>query len=562
MRQSYVSILLFLGIVMGISSCVKDEFTLNEGISVTGLDPTFAIPLAHANLGLEELVPALDLEETVYSESGQILAISFTQTLFELGLQDLLEIPDQEVQESYVADLFTAAIINTGLEGDQIPLSQSFSLPFDFENGEILDSILLQEASLDIRVVSTFKHDLNVNMTIPELTQEGSTFQGEFYLDYQGSVPVEAEFSFDISESKLDFTSPGNGNALNIIADFIVSHSGEFTNAGDSLYFELSVSSNSIHSAYGYLGQYEGIAEIDTQRVDIFQQFNADELYFEDPAIELLISNSSGIPLEVNFSSLFAPENSGTSLITGGALEDIPTVSAAQFLGDIAYTTHRIDNTNTSPLLSDMLNEGPVNLIYTAAGITNPEGFQYNFIEDTSKIRCDATVILPLSGYVDGYHFNDTLPIDIGTDLGLSDDGPLSLDDVYRLTLRIIADNGLPAQANVQMIFMDENYQPIDSLFNTTGSQMVIAPGLVNASLAPTDPGYGRVVSRTRAITDIEMSVERLENLIDGDVKFLEVKIVSGTTFATQDQVIRLYPEDGVEIQLSAKLETRIDITE
>jgi len=562
MRPNLKYLFLFLICSSLVFSCVKEELNIDQNISIPGLDPSFAIPLAHTDIGLGQLVPALNLAENVYSESGQILAISFTQRLFEFGLKDLVSLPDQNVAETYHANAITAAIINSGLEGDQIPFSQPFNLPLDFSNGEDLDSLRFQEATLQIQVTSSFRHDITVNMAIPELTEQGIVFERSFALDYDGTLPTSGNFSFDISNTKLDFTAPGNNNALNILADFMITHSGEFTIPGDSLQFELSLSANSIHSAYGYLGQFSGIAEVDTQQVNIFEQFQADGLFFTEPAIELLISNSSGIPMEVDFISLYAPENSVTTLITGGALEDIPVVQAAAFIGDIAYTEHRIDNSNTSPQLSEMLNEGPVNLIYSAEGLTNPEGYSYNFIQDTSKITCDATLILPLFGYLDGYHFIDTLEVDMQTDLGLDTGGPISLDDVSRLTFRIIVDNGLPAEAKIQLVFMDADYNAVDSLFMSKAAQMVVASGYVNTSLPAGHLDYGRVLSRTRAITDIDVTVDRLQELIDGNVKHLVIRIVAGTSFASQEQVVRFFPEDGVEVQLSAKIETHIDLSE
>ena len=562
MRLSLHPVFIILIATVLLASCVKEELNIGPDTTFPGLDPAFAIPLAHTVIGLGELVPALNLSNMVYSESGQILAISFTQRLFEFGLEDLIALPDQDISETFVANLFTAAIINSGLAGDQIPISQNFNLPFDFPNGEELDSIRFQSASLDIHVTSSFKHDIDVEMLIPELTEMGVEFQRTLSLDYSGNLPVTGDFSFDISNTKLDFTDPGNDNALNILANFIITHSGEFTNPGDSLHFELSLSANSIHSAYGYLGQYNGIAEVDTQQVNLFEQFGAAGLFFADPAIELLITNTSGIPIEVDFTSLYAPENSITTLITGGALEDIPVLQAAQFIGDIAYTTHRIDNSNTSPMLSDMLNEGPVNLIYTAQGLTNPEGYAYNFVQDTSKIACDATVILPLFGYIDGYHFTDTLDVGISSELGLNNGGPINLDDIELLTLRIIADNGLPAEARVQVVFLDEFYEEVDSLFMSKAGHMLVSPGLVNTFLDPSHPDFGRVLTRSRAITDVQLSLERLRKLIDGNVKHLIIKIVAGTSFATQNQIVKFFPEDGIEVQISARIETRIDLSE
>lgn len=542
-------------------SCVKDEYVLGENTVVPGLEPTLAIPLANAKLGLGELEPNLDLDPaSVISQTGQVLSVSFTERLFDFTVDDLVDIPDQEVQESLVADALIAALFNATFEGQQLELPQTFELPFDFENGEILDSIILQEATLNIDIISTFRHDLDVDLGIPQLTQNQVPFQETVILDYQGTVPVIQTLSFDVSNGVLDFTAPGLQNQLEILTDLVVTHSGEFTNIGDSLGFAISLSANSLHSAYGYLGQFAGLADVDTQRVDIFESIDADRLFFADPSIDLLIENSSGIPMEIDFSSLIAPDNQFATIITGGALEEIPPVSAAAFLGDIAVTEHRIDNSNTEPSLSDMLSEGPVDLIYTAEGLTNPEGFQYNFIQDTSRISCDATVNLPLYGYVDGYTFSDTLDVNLAVDLGIGE--AISIDDVELVTIRTIFDNGLPLEAGLQVVFLDSLDLAFDSLFTDPFAMPIAAAGMVDHQLDASHPLHGKVQERTRLITDIPMSQERISEILAGNTKRIIVRVLTSTSAASDLELVKFFPEDEIEVQLSAKVETIIALGE
>lgn len=555
-------LLLFLScILIGIMACTKEEFNLDDNLSVPGLTPTLAIPLANTDIGLGELVAPLGLEDELSSEAGTQMALTFRQRLFDIGLEDLVQLPPQEVHEAYEADALTAAVFNASLEGTELPISQVHNLPFDFENGEELDSIRLGESLLTIDLISSFRHDLSVLIQIPELSNESGPFSTQFEMTYEGTLPVSASVEIDITNHLLDFTGPGNNNELNVIADFIITHSGEFTAAGDSVRFDLSLSSNSVKSAYGYLGQYAGIAEVDTQHVNVFQDINAESIYFADPAIELDLYNSSGIPMEVNFSSIFAPSNSTTQLITGGALEQIPVVQAASIPGEVALTEHRIDNSNTSPHLSDMLSEGPVDLIYSAEGITNPEGYASNFILDTSMISCDATVILPLFGSVDGYRFADTLDIDLGEGLGLGE-GSINTDDVTSALFRVITDNGLPIETAFQIVFLDSTYSVVDSLFTGQDAVLLLAAGLVDHTLAESHPDHGRVLFPTRRITDVFMSRTRLDELLDGDVSHMIIRLIGSTSSASNGELVRFYPEDRLKVQLSAKVETEIDLME
>lgn len=561
MSNNY-NVLLLLLCLLALSQCTKDEYVIDDDILVEGLTPSFALPLAHADISLAQLEGPLGLDDQVYSQAGSNLAVVFQERLFEIGLEDLVTLPPQEASESFEADALTAAVFNASLEGDQIELGQTYNTPFAFDNGEELDSIRLGTSSLSIAFNSTFRHDLNVTVTIPELSNADGVFMTSFDLDYQGTVPVVSELEVDVSGYLLDFTGPGNNNALNIVADFIITHSGEMTQAGDNVSFEFELSSNSIQAGYGYLGQYAGIAEIDTQQVDIFQSIDAQYIYFADPRIELDFYNSSGIPMEIDFTSLFAPDNQQTQLITGGALEDIPTIAAASSPGTIALTEHSIDNSNTNPQLSDMLSEGPVELIYTAEGTTNPIGFTDNFILDTSVIACDATVILPLHASVQGYRFSDTLDVDLTVDLGLNEGSAIGIDDVEQVQFRIVSDNGLPLDLALQVLFLDENYEVKDSLYTGADEAVVLAAGVINTTAPIGDPDRGRVIAASHHVADTYMSPQRLEAILDQEIEHVIVRVLGNTSEAADGELVRFYPEDGLEVQLSAKIETDIDFNE
>ncbi len=560
MRTNYILILLSL-LILG--SCVKEEFLVDENIILDDANPTFAIPIGFADLTLADLEKELDSEDIITNEPGAIMAVVYEQEVIEFTLEDLLDLPDQQVNDNFEADALTAALFNTGQPGTQLPFNMNFDLPFTFENGEQLDSIRLQQAELFINVSSSFRHDIEVQFSIPELTLDGVPFTASTNLDYTGSLPVNLMTAFDVSDHLMDFTS-SSGNALTIEANFIVTHSGEFTSPGDMLDFELILSSNSIKYAYGYLGQYTGLSESNSQEVDLFQDIENGQFYFADPALELTFYNSSGIPMEFAVTSIYDPQSSGGVTITGGGLDAIPTIEAASQPGEVAQTFHRIDNENMDPDLSDLLSDGPFELTYTAEATTNPDGFMQNWVLDTSTVTMEARVILPLHGYANNYVFADTIPSDLSEDLDLSIDsaGTLSTDDIEQVTFRIIADNGLPIDARVQVYFLDGNMMKIDSLFDVAELQHVIQAGYVNHTLEESDPQHGKVLSPTRAITDIVVDADRLQNLMDNNVMNIVIRAMGNTSGSQNESVIKFFPEYTLDIQLSAKIETNIDLSE
>jgi hypothetical protein len=268
--------------------------------------------------------------------------------------------------------------------------------------------------------------------------------------------------------------------------------------------------------------------------------------------------------MEFAVTSIYDPQSSGGVTITGGGLDAIPTIEAASQPGEVAQTFHRIDNENMDPDLSDLLSDGPFELTYTAEATTNPDGFMQNWVLDTSTVTMEARVILPLHGYANNYVFADTIPSDLSEDLDLSIDsaGTLSTDDIEQVTFRIIADNGLPIDARVQVYFLDGNMMKIDSLFDVAELQHVIQAGYVNHTLEESDPQHGKVLSPTRAITDIVVDADRLQNLMDNNVMNIVIRAMGNTSGSQNESVIKFFPEYTLDIQLSAKIETNIDLSE
>ncbi|NNK80370.1 MAG: hypothetical protein HKO93_02645, partial [Flavobacteriales bacterium] len=136
-------VFLLVSTILLIGGCIKNEYVLDENTVIPGLEPEFAIPLANSDIGMNELIESLNFADAVQNVPGSQLALTFKERLFEIGLEDLVQLPPQEVQETYEADAITAALFNATLEGTELPITQIYSLPFEFEYGEELDSIRL-----------------------------------------------------------------------------------------------------------------------------------------------------------------------------------------------------------------------------------------------------------------------------------------------------------------------------------------------------------------------------------------------------------------------------------
>ncbi len=75
----------------------------------------------------------------------------------------------------------------------------------------------------------------------------------------------------------------------------------------------------------------------------------------------------------------------------------------------------------------------------------------------------------------------------------------------------------------MQVVFLDENYVVTDSLFIGEANGLILEGGIIDASLPVSHPDHGRVLAPSHHVQDVVMSPERLEELLDGDVKHVIV---------------------------------------
>ena len=557
--NKYVFLLLGILLTMG---CIKEEYRLDENLQVEGLDPSFAIPLVNTTLNLGNLESEFDSQNFVYNEDEETFALVYSEDLFRVRANDLSLLESQNLGFDYTLDAGEAAAISSLPSGSSTSLDEVNTIDFNVGNGAELDSVVFTGGGLEINASSTIPHNLELSFTIPSLTLNGIPFSSVIDLSYPGNTPFSDDASFDLTGYVLDLTNGGvTNNQFDVELTANITTTGEQTDAGDFIDFAIDLDVSEFEGIYGYFSQYEIETQVDTQFVDLFKDLNGGILHFADPRIDLTITNSTGIPAGVEFSGVFAPENNVDQQMGGPDLSNFPVIAAANFLGDEVITTHSFTNAGTSPTLTEILDEGPFELIYTSTLTTNPEGPIQNFLQDTSEVSCRVDMILPFFGFADNFSLKDTSSLDISAELGVGDEEELDWEDVEKVTIRIIATNGLPIQLEGQLYFTDSLHNVIDSLFNNQ-YEAIFQQGFVDFSLPTNDPNYGRVLTPTQKITDVVISRDKLRKLVDEEATRIILTSRANTNAASNGEIVRFYPEYNLKLKVSAKIDTDISINE
>jgi hypothetical protein len=190
-----------------------------------------------------------------------------------------------------------------------------------------------------------------------------------------------------------------------------------------------------------------------------------------DPKFEIKFYNEIGVPAQLNFTKLdaYTPDQWGNNLnsnsLSGSSIiQNISINSALNF--NAPKTTSLSINKTVEPQIVPFINSRPKNIIYEVNGSINPGSSSYirNFFTDTSRIRVDLDVILPLWGNMKDLVFLDTINVDLHT-----------IDaNTKQVILRTYFESTFPVDMGMSVIFTDTLYNPLYTLISPG---TVVIPG-------------------------------------------------------------------------------------
>jgi hypothetical protein len=535
--------------------CVKKEIDLNK-LESEKLDPSFATPLGSATFNLGRLESHFVDDKFEYNPVTGLLEYVYDKRLFELALADMIQLPAMNATASFGMPGAQQTTLVTGGAGTMASFSSQSSSAFPVSNGELLDSIIVKQGVLNVNLSSDFLHDAVVDITIPSLKQNGIAFTTTLNLDYVATIPVtDALTNFDISGYTIDLTDGGITNNTGTFSfNAQITSSGAPITGTEMISFSVDFIVDSLQEVHGYFGSFTNIIGTDTMNIDLYENISG-SIHVEEPTINLTIYNNTGIEVQTHFNTIFSSDNNGNTL-TGAGL-NLPLINRAVNVGDTGVTNYSIDKTNSNVV--QVIDLAPNGLVYDASSTTNPSGVTQNFITCDARVWCDSKLRLPLYGWGNDFVFIDTTAADIEDMLNVDS---ASAENIDKVTLRVIVDNGLPIETRVQIYFADTNNVVIDSLFSAAAGEDIIRKANVNFAVPTSDPNYGKVTSAVRKITDISIDKTRFNNLANNGAKKIIYKAKGLTNQAPAGNSVKFSPSNSISIKLSAKVDLNINVNQ
>lgn len=417
----------------------------------------------------------------------------------------------------------------------QNAVNQTVDVDLTLNNGEELNSVQLTSGSIDYSIDYGLRENSQLTISLPYITSNGTPITEVIDITSDGANPQTVTGSIDLSNHTIDLTANGS-NTNYIQADISASiiSSGRVIpfSTNDAIDADLDISNLEIAFVDGYLGNMVEQIPADTITIDLFDNEFSELISLAAPEFSLRMVNSAGIPVEADMTISAYNDQSNLSL-TG--IASPLTINAPDYsqIGQTALTEVNLTRDNSN--IADIFNLNPTGIAYAMQIETNPAGNtgSMNFINSDSKIDVTMDVNVPMYGSVNGFSIEDTL--DLAVD---------SIGFLQSATLRTIIENEFPVDVDVQLYFVDENFNVLDSLFENGET-------LVQSSVID---GNGEMTSATLSETDIVVTEEKLDHLINASKIILRSNLATGNG-GTQDAKFYTHYEMNISLGIIATVQ-------
>jgi hypothetical protein len=538
--MKYKVSLLALLFILVIQGCIKDKLDLDR--IKREWNPTFALPVIHARLGVYDILANADTSDLlVIDPNDGFLALVYKGELISYSARDILKLPPQ--QGNYQLNMTVPEISGFQVQGS---FSKSESITYDFsaENDVQIDSINFKSGEFNFQISNTFPCQGSLTINIPSLVRNNQTYQKSFPLYPNQTISENINLSgYKLSLSKF----PGDYNKFDISYTINLIYNGEQMTSNENININYNTTNWEFAGIFGYFGQAQVALDTDSVPLRIFSNSTGGYFALTNPKINLIIDNYFGFPIQIKFNTLESV-NDFTGIATPMLYSSFPNPFsiAAPLISEIGKSkrSELFINKNNSNVDS-LITPTPKKVIYAIEALGNynnpPSVAARNFMLESSRFTISTEIELPLEGFAHSFSIVDTLGFQF------SEDKP---DLIEWVDFRINIENSFPVDVKVQLVLLDENYNTLDSLM-AGGIEQVIKSGNVNSS--------GRVTSPTNKITDVKFDQSRVDNL--NKAKFVIVKGTTNTWQASasnlQNKVVKIYDDYKLEVKVGMKINLR-----
>lgn len=499
------------------------------------LEPTVGIPLGSLTYTMRELINKVgDTQLNLEEDSTSLIQLTYYDSASFNSGDEIISIEDVLNSEK----IYVPAT-SPSSESQVVTVNENFTFKYPAENNEQIDSIFYKSGEMVLTVTSYLAHDLTYNIQIANTRKQSDNSAATFTGDLTANSTKSSFLDLSGYKTQLSFTEE-NGNVFGLAADisiFVGPDEGIAIN--DSIDISLLYRGQEFNLIYGKFGQDTIDVGNETLDVKFFSDLGESGLRFGSPEINLNFKSSFGLPLGVLFSGMYGVDSTesgvDTVYLTGQAATIPQIIEGADTPGEFTFSTISLNPNNSS--IRNLLGVSPNTIGFSLTSITNPDdpGLS-NFVIDTSRISTTIEMKLPMELSL------DDLTQEVSFDLG----GGLEFDAADSVSIRIVADNGFPFSAAVQLSIIDDN----DSSLYSVPSKLVLEAPFLNLQ--------GVVSQARRQVSDIPMNKAGIEALAVGSR--LKLILTLNTPSSNREIFVKILADYRLDVKVSAVGKLSIDL--
>lgn len=517
---------------LSITSCKKLEI---DKIAKGAWSPALAVPVGNAHFNVYDVLSKSDTTDLVVIDNTGALKLVYRNQQELISGEDFVNLPDQGV--AYNRSAMDYGISPVASFSSTIVIQVDEVIDFGAGGTYQLTSVDFKQGKLAIGVSTTLRHTVKFDLQFPDVLINGVGANASILLNNPNAISQSGSDTIDLSNAIMDLTNGPNGfNEIRVTGTVTITGSGNPITSAESIDIGVDLNNMGFDLINGDFGQTNIFSLSDTIAIKLFNNISNGFIQFSDPSADFKMTNSFGIPIRVNFNEVKTKEDESGQEYPLTGFPPSFTIPSAPSPGSSASNNLLLNAQNTQNLGS-IISPTPKKMIYDIDGDINPQGPANNFIKDDSKLSMEATLTLPLEGYATGFLVRDTIPFSLEL--------PEQID--YAI-FRLISNNGFPVEVTTKLYLADSSYAVIGEVLDNSITVIGAAP--VDAT--------GRVIQRTKKITDIKISQENADNL--KRTKYLIIEAGAKTFNGELNQVVKIYDDYQIDVQLSALIQAVIKL--
>ncbi len=516
-------------------SCNINELDFDniEGPTLSG---KVALPLGTISYTMRDLIEEVgDDELQLEEDSSSLIVLSYFDSAEYSSGDDVVFIDDIINGASIAIPSFPAL----GIDRIEI-IDTTFTFVYPASESEALDSVFYDGGSLTFDLSSNLPYDITYSFTLDQTIRVSNSQAVNFSGDLTGNSSVSE--SEDLLGLRTALTSVGDSNVFLMSARIEINlATGQSTTSNNSLDISLGYIDQDFEILYGKFGQ--DTIQIGEESLDIsfFDELGDFGLVLGSPSLNFHFESSLGLPIGILFNSMYAVKKDGDSADTtylGGAVTRSPQVVLGSPEPRVEQST-TISITPENSTIRDFLAISPNTIGFDLAAMANPDDpSANNFLLDSAGIRTAIEVSIPLEVSL------NNLSREIDFDLA---DG-LEFDEAEALTMRIVAENGLPFNARLEIDIKDE----LDSVIHTIPQVLVLETPLLNSQ--------GIVTSPKKTISDVLMDGDGVNGLRNGKKLVLRIILNTPSSGGSRDFFVKVLADYKISASVSVLGKLKADL--